>query len=175
LSRHWDRLYPHEQRRLRLVGGLIALCFVGLVLALVAGCERAPSGIRVSPDETALIALHNNTRAAHGLGPMMIDASLQAAARAHARHMAAVGRMGHHGIGDGTPASRARAAGYRSPAVGENVAAGQVDPPAAMRGWMGSPGHRANILGFYSDFGVAVARGADGQPYWCAVFGQPGY
>jgi uncharacterized protein YkwD len=35
-----------------------------------------------------------------------------------------------------------------------------------MKGWMNSAGHKANILGNYTQIGVAVAYSADGTPYW---------
>ena len=57
--------------------------------------------------------------------------------------------------------------------VAENVAGGPETPAAVLQGWMHSPPHRQNILGPFSDIGVAHATGADGRPYWCVVFGAP--
>jgi len=45
-----------------------------------------------------------------------------------------------------SPGSRAVAAGYGSSYVSENIAAGYSTPSAVIAGWMGSSGHRANIL-----------------------------
>ena len=42
-----------------------------------------------------------------------------------------------------------------------------------MTAWMNSPHHRENILGDYSEIGVARAEAADGVPYWCVEFGRP--
>lgn len=39
----------------------------------------------------------------------------------------------------------------------ENVAWGYRSGPAAVRGWMGSPGHRANLLGPHTHVGFGVA------------------
>jgi len=57
--------------------------------------------------------------------------------------------------------------------VGENVLAGPAGMSAAAMesAWMGSPGHRANILGPFSAAGVGVAQGADGQVYVAVHFG----
>ena len=38
---------------------------------------------------------------------------------------------------------------------------------------MDSPPHRKNILGDFSEIGVARVDGKDGKPYWCAEFGKP--
>jgi uncharacterized protein YkwD len=38
---------------------------------------------------------------------------------------------------------------------------------------MDSPPHRENILGDFTEIGVAKAVGEDGKPYWAAEFGTP--
>jgi uncharacterized protein YkwD len=42
-----------------------------------------------------------------------------------------------------------------------------------MKGWMESPHHKRNILGSYSQIGVACAIDVDGKRYWCVTFGLP--
>jgi uncharacterized protein YkwD len=64
-----------------------------------------------------------------------------------------------------TPADRIAAAGYpRSPLVGENILWGEEragTPVRAVRAWMHSPGHRANILQpRYTEIGIGITRGA---------------
>ena len=56
-------------------------------------------------------------------------------------------------------------------AVAENIASGQSTPGEAIRDWMNSAGHRANILNArYTRIGAAAYRGPDGQVYWCQQF-----
>ena len=38
---------------------------------------------------------------------------------------------------------------------------------------MNSPHHKQNILGSYSQIGVACAIGESGKRYWCVTFGFP--
>jgi len=46
-------------------------------------------------------------------------------------------------------------------------------PEAVMSAWMGSSGHRANILGAdYQDIGVSLAARSDGTLYWVQDFGK---
>lgn len=57
--------------------------------------------------------------------------------------------------------------------VGENVAYGYPSGRAAVAGWMGSPGHRANILNpRYRLLAVGAARASNGQWYSAQVFGR---
>lgn len=56
-------------------------------------------------------------------------------------------------------------------AMGENIAAGNTSPEAAMEAWMNSDGHRSNILD--RDF-VCIGVGAvnvNGKYYWVQCFG----
>lgn len=119
-----------------------------------------------------LVRAHNAVRRAHGLEELDPHVYLVAAARAHADHMAARGRLAHTGIGDDSPAGRAQSAGYTSSYIGENIGWNYPDIPSAMSGWMHSPGHRANLLGGYDQMGAAVAYSRSGEPYWCVVFGR---
>jgi hypothetical protein len=54
--------------------------------------------------------------------------------------------------------------------TGETLAWGQTTPAEVVRGWMGSPGHRAQILGFYTLVGCGRAPDRDGRIVWCANF-----
>lgn len=68
--------------------------------------------------------------------------------------------------------------GYDYLALGENLALGNFGgDEKVVEAWMGSPGHRANILdNHYREIGVAVRRGLfDGGYTWIAVqiFGKP--
>ena len=57
--------------------------------------------------------------------------------------------------------------------AGENIAAGYTSAADAMEGWMGSPGHKANILDEmnydFKSIGIGVFQ-VDGIYYWCQLF-----
>jgi len=92
------------------------------------------------------------------------DNMLATAARKHAALMAQEGDISHQFPGEPSLEKRAIDAGARFSRVAENVAIGP-DPSSIHIGWMGSPGHRANILGAsYNALGVGVVE-ADGQLY----------
>lgn len=108
----------------------------------------------LQPIEQSVVSQTNAQRARHGLPPLQIDMQLMHAARRHAAWMASRSSLQH------TTAT-----------VAENIAAGQSSSHEAVRDWMSSPGHRANILNHgYSRIGVGAYRGRDGQIYWCQQF-----
>jgi uncharacterized protein YkwD len=129
-----------------------------------------PTPVALTDPEVAalLLVAHNAERKAHGLPPFRINAPLLVAAQKHAKQMDAYDRLSHDRVMDGDPWQRYAAEGYRYRAASENIAKGQRSPAEVMADWMGSPGHRANVLGPYVDFGGAMSGG-----YWCACFGSP--
>jgi hypothetical protein len=54
-------------------------------------------------------------------------------------------------------------AGYSYTNAGENLAYGFSDSASTVDAWMNSAGHRANILGSYTEVGFGVASGANYQ------------
>ncbi len=78
-----------------------------------------------------------------------------------------------HTAPDGSrPWDRAAAAGSRCRTVGENIACGQRSAAEVVRGWMNSPGHRANILRpEFTRIGVGLAGGGRAGTYWTQLFG----
>lgn len=122
--------------------------------SVAAPAVAAPPQDPLMAIERQIVQQTNSHRARHGLRPLQIDLRLMQSARRHAAWMASR-RLMQHG----------RAA------VAENIAAGQSSPGEAVRDWMNSSGHRANILNSrYSRIGVAAYRGPDGQVYWCQQF-----
>ena len=88
----------------------------------------------------------NAERARHGLRALTVDQRLAAAAQAHSADMVRRGFFAHESPDGRQVWDRAVAAGYAYRKVAENIAAGQRTAEEVVRGWMDSPGHRANIL-----------------------------
>lgn len=117
-----------------------------------------------------VLGLVNRERASAGCGPLRVDARLVRASEAHSRDMAANGYFDHVSLDGRTPGYRMAAAGYPSPGA-ENIALGYPNAEAVMRGWMNSPGHRANILNCgLTAMGVAAVNSPRGL-YWTQTFG----
>jgi uncharacterized protein YkwD len=130
----------------------------------------------LSPLEQQIVNLTNQARQQAGLAPLLISPQLVTAARTHANDMARLDVMEHTlpGVAQPTLEDRARAVGYSYSWLGENIADGFTDAVNLFANWMASDGHRANILSpNYTQIGVAIAYSAQGDPYWCQVFGAP--
>jgi uncharacterized protein YkwD len=109
----------------------------------------------------------NADRAANGLAPLCGNGQLAAAAQRWANWMAQNASLTHqdlNGLIGGTS--------FRT--IGENILVAPVGTSAsAWEGaWMGSPGHRANILsGAFTSAGAGSAVSADGRVWVCVDFG----
>ncbi len=139
--------------------------------------DTAPAGKSREFDAKAacaeVIKAHNRIRAEAKLPPLEVSSKLQAAAEKHAKDMAAQGKMSHNGSDGSSSIHRITAKGYKYRRAGENIAAGQFNVEGLMKGWMESPHHKRNILGSFSQIGVACATGENGKRYWCVTFGLP--
>jgi uncharacterized protein YkwD len=128
---------------------------LALLVGLPIGGASVPrTGAAVNPAEGPcpagqaldVVARANAYRQARGLAPLEPDARLFVAAERLAADLAAHGTIGHVGSDGSLPWTRVDAAGYTRTMVAENVAAGQTDAAQAVRGWIDSPPHRANLL-----------------------------
>jgi uncharacterized protein YkwD len=128
---------------------------------------------KADPIVTQLVDGHNKERTKAGLTPLKLEPRLTEAAKAHAKDMADHEFMAHEGSDESSPAERVTRTGYRYRSTGENVAKGYRGVDEVIQVWMESPPHKKNVLGDYTEIGVAVAYGKDEKPYWCTEFGKP--
>ena len=106
----------------------------------------------------------NGFRAAHGLKPLSANAKMAQLARAHAQDMARRESMDHAGFVQQRGPAGARA---------ENVAVGCADNPCAIRQWINSGPHRANmLLASARSYGLASAVSRSGARYWALILGK---
>jgi uncharacterized protein YkwD len=138
------------------------------LLALLVAPAAAPAGPRathVAPTslESGVLRQLNAIRVQHGLVALKVSAALTDSAAAHTRQMEQDGYFAHDSA-DGTSFwKRIRQwygeNGFRYWSVGENLlwSAPDVGAPEALRLWMDSPEHRANILDpNWREIGVAA-------------------
>ncbi|MGW6512728.1 CAP domain-containing protein, partial [Streptomyces niveus] len=118
--------------------------------------------------------LVNAERSKAGCGPVSANSQLRTAALRHSQDMAAKDYFDHNSPDGKDPGDRITAAGYRWTTYGENIARGQQTAAEVMKGWMNSPGHRANILNCaFKEIGIGV-HDASGGPWWTQAFGARG-
>ncbi|QDQ09648.1 CAP domain-containing protein [Streptomyces spectabilis] len=132
--------------------------------------QKRPALSKTARYQKQLLTLVNAERTKAGCRPLRLDRRVQAAAQAHAKDMAARDYYEHTSPEGKSAGDRMRKAGYRAGAWGENIHKGPKGPKTAMRDWMRSSGHRANILNCaYKDFGAGVSLKANG-PWWVQNF-----
>jgi uncharacterized protein YkwD len=133
---------------------VVALCTVAVAQAApTAPATSSAAGMTRSMQlENDLLAQLNAVRRAHDLVPLKLSAPLSKAAAEHSREMGLVGYFQHDSAGGAAFWKRIEryypAQGQRYWSVGENLlwSAPDVDGPGALKLWMASPEHRANIL-----------------------------
>jgi uncharacterized protein YkwD len=119
-------------------------------------CEVA----QANNNATELIALTNQERAKAGLPQLVEDARLDKAASLKAQDMITNHYWAHVSPTGVQPWYWFNVVGYKYLYAGENLADEYTTTDEAMRGWMNSPGHKANILNVhYIDIGMAVTCG----------------
>ncbi len=130
-------------------------------------------GYTISQYERRVIELVNIERQKAGLKPLVADPLLGKGARAKSQDMVDNRYFGHTSPVYGSPFKMMSTFGIHYRYAGENIASGYQTPEAVVRGWMNSPGHRANILSWkYGKIGVGYAYTSRGNyhHYWTQWF-----
>jgi uncharacterized protein YkwD len=157
-----------------IIGALVVLLVLSGGLALFGAARPASAQDAVAWEVLSLV---NQARAAAGIGPLAMNGALVAAAQRHSTDMASAGFVGHTGSDGSTAAQRVSDAGYTWAALGENAAqTWSVSAQEVFNLWMGSEGHRANMLNpAFVEMGLGYAAAANGAVYYTLTFGaQPG-
>lgn len=154
-----------------------------IVLTLGAYSQALLAG-DLGPAELEVLRLFNIERSKGGFcggtvriapsRPLIMDASLRMAARAHSSDMSLRNYFSHTSLDGRTWLNRIYASGFVGYATGENIAAGYTTPGAVVKGWMSSPGHCRNILNPYSTLigiGWSYRVSSNYRFYWTADFG----
>ena len=165
--------------------GLIPALIVLLAAVVAAAAPAAQAVTNCAPSSSwgtdradlagQVVALINQHRATLGLAQLAVSSPLTASSKWKSLHMAGHGYFGHD---DPAPFSRtayqrAKDCGFSGSTWGENIAYGYTTAQSVVNGWLGSPGHKANIEnGNFTSTGVGVASSAGGQLYWTQNFGN---
>jgi uncharacterized protein YkwD len=140
---------------------------VARAAAACADADLAPAAGNLGRIRDAVLCLHNEIRAQHGLSRLRARGRLRRAAGGHARRMVHDAFFDHITPAGVTMEERILRARYvradEDCMLGENLAWGTgaaATPGGAVESWMASPGHRANLLTHgFRDVGVGVAHG----------------
>ncbi len=139
--------------------------------ARVAEEQAAARAATLSQKEQEMINYINQARSNAGLSPLSYSSQLTSVARAKSRDMIDNNYFAHTsprygGLGD---LLSAFGVSYRS--AGENLAMNSNGSViAAHNSLMNSSGHRANILGNFTQVGVGIQVKGDGRHYYTQLF-----
>ncbi len=125
--------------------------------------------------EQQVLKRTNAFREKHDLDPVRAEANLMDAAEDWSRDMAKGDFFRHSDL-----PGQFEQFGYSARGYGENIAAGYPTPKEVVRGWIDSPGHRANLLREdFEHIGIGhYYKSNDGGDarfghYWTQIFGDP--
>jgi len=117
----------------------------------------ASAGTDLDEFERRVFELTNVERVNYGVPPLIWDSALAAVAREHSDDMGRNDFVGHDGSDGSDVGDRLDRAGILYWLWGENAAGGLGTPEEFVAGWMGSPGHRRNILNStWTHLGVGI-------------------
>jgi uncharacterized protein YkwD len=145
----------------------IALAAAACALFAFAGTAQAETRTQVDTLEPTLIKRINQVRADHHLPALKAASLLTTAATKHANNLAIAGAFRHEFKKNGTWVAFGTwirwywpGPGYVTWTAGENLAWGAPDisPAQTVTAWMNSPGHRANVLGAWTNVGVSIVH-----------------
>ncbi len=116
----------------------------------------------------------NHERARRGIPRLAWDEEVAALARSHSRRMRDLGFFSHQDPERGGLEARLKGARVSWRSAAENVFEehGLANPAQqAVKAWLGSPGHRRNMLGRgFTRTGVGVATNGEGKYWFTQIF-----
>jgi len=118
--------------------------------------------------ELQLAQLINDYRASQGLNPLQKINHISYKSEEHNEYMIANNVVNHDYF---QQRSQNIIQVLGAVKVNENVAYNYITPEAALNAWLNSPGHKANIEGDFTSFGISVTENPDnGKKYYTNIF-----
>ena len=117
--------------------------------------------------ESDILRLVNEHRESLNLAPLKPIAEISVEAESHNYYMLEVGEVSHDNFGVRYE-NLVKTIGAK--AVSENVGYGYRTADAVVKAWLNSKGHKENIEGNHSHFGVSVLDDENGRNYFTNIF-----
>jgi len=115
----------------------------------------------------------NALRSASGVGQVVLNSELNAAAATHSRDMSVQNRPWHFGSDGSSPLERARRVGFTGTLLGENISETYETELETLAAWMETPDTRAVILDPEASLlGFSWHQEPNGKIWWTLVTGS---
>lgn len=120
--------------------------------------------------ELQTMDLINNYRVSIGLNPLAKINHMSHKSEEHDNYMIANNVVNHN---DFVARSENIMKVLGAKTVSENIAYNYSTPEAALNAWLASPGHKENIEGDFTHFGIAIRENpANGRKYYTNIFAK---
>ncbi|ABL70667.1 Allergen V5/Tpx-1 family protein [Paracoccus denitrificans PD1222] len=142
--------------------------------------QPLPVAYKITPREEAeipgrVLGQINALRANVAAPAMMQSPMLDAAAKVHARDMAAQNRAWHFGSDGSSPLDRVRRQGYSGHLVGENISETYENEITTLNAWMQTRDTRDVIMDpRATEFGIGWYQEPSGKIWWVLITGGAG-
>jgi uncharacterized protein YkwD len=121
-----------------------------------------------SSDELELADLINEHRVSMGLNPLQIINHISFKSEEHNEYMIANNVVNHDQFAERSENIIEVLGAVK---VNENIAYNFVSASSALNAWLNSPGHKANIEGDFTDFGISIRKNEiTGKKYYTNIF-----
>lgn len=124
--------------------------------------------------EEKMLELVNELRSQYGAAPVILNTSLNTAAKDHSVDMATNNYFSHTGLNGSNFSQRIQNAGYQGSPMSENIAAGSNTAEGTFNQWVNSTDHFNNMINPNANE-MGIGYGFDSQAqyrhYWTQVFG----
>jgi len=146
-------------RRILLTGAALVIGLFALSTALLT-LTGPFDGLLASVRASQVFSLSNQERKAEGVPQLAQNPLLMRAAQLKAEDMAKESYYAHISPDGQTPMYWLDLVGYKYQYVGENLTANIYNEEQVVSAWMGSPGHKRNLLDAkFTQMGIGVAEG----------------
>jgi uncharacterized protein YkwD len=156
---------------------LLNTIFFVLIAVSFASCSKSepitetPTQITAlytyNSDEKELMLLINNYRQGLGLNKLESIDHISYKAEEHDEYMISMNAVSHNFF-QNRYQNMVDVLGAKN--VSENLAYSYSTSASAFNAWLNSEGHKANIIGQYTHFGISIRVNAEGKKYYTNIF-----
>ncbi|MES2811347.1 MAG: CAP domain-containing protein [Bacteroidota bacterium] len=131
--------------------------------------DKVPANVTYNylADEIEVLDLINDYRQSIELNKLDKIDYVSAKSEEHTNYMVTTGTMNHDFFEERYDCIMAT---LKAKNVSENLACNYTTAQNVLKAWLNSPGHKANIEGDFTHFGISIRANAEGEKYYTNIF-----